>query len=99
MERKMNTRREFLKGAGAFSAGTALAGCLSQSAAKPVQSNSKFIWGSLLHLGSNMWRDWVPGVKYPSSLEEEKKLIQEGKLKFTASRLYCVPSTSTSLSL
>ena len=90
MERKMNTRREFLKGAGAFSAGTALAGCLSQSAAKPVQSNSKFIWGSLLHLGSNMWRDWVPGVKYPSSLEEEKKLIQEGKLKFTASRLYCV---------
>ena len=75
----MNTRREFLKNAGAFSAGTALAGCLSQSADRIASGNGGFVWGSLLHLGSNMWKDWIPGVKYPSSREEEARLVRENK--------------------
>ena len=69
----MNTRREFLT-AGACAAGAVLAGCASRSPAGSVEP--VFSWGALLHLGSNMWGDWVADGKYPSSRLEEEQMIR-----------------------
>ena len=83
----MNTRRDFIVG-GACAAGAALAGCRTGQAAAPALAGD-FAWGALLHLGSNMWKDWTPDGIYPKSAEEEAKLVADGKLEFKYSRLYC----------
>ena len=83
----MNTRRDFIVG-GACAAGAALAGCRTGQSAAPALAGD-FAWGALLHLGSNMWKDWTPDGIYPKSAEEEAKLVADGKLEFKYSRLYC----------
>jgi len=69
-------------------AGCLAAGCVSSTATRAPALAGDFVWGALLHLGSNMWRDWIPGERYPQSAEEEAKLVKEGKLEFKSSRLY-----------
>lgn len=84
----MNTRREFLKNGMFAAAGASLAGCATGGAAKAPALAGDFAWGVLLHLGSNMWRDWVPGETYPASAEEEARMVREGKMEFKSSHLY-----------
>ena len=85
----MKTRREFLTNGMLAAAGASLAGCATGGAAKAPALAGDFAWGALLHLGSNMWRDWVPGEAYPTSAEEEARMVREGKIEFKSSRLYC----------
>ena len=62
-------RREFVS----MTAAGALVGCGSMDRT-PCAENlaGDFVWGALLHLGSNMWGDWSPDVsKLPSSRDEE----------------------------
>ena len=82
----MSTRREFLT-TGACAAGAALAGCVSKKAPMGAVEPA-FSWGALLHLGSNMWGDWVADGKYPSSRQEEERMMREGKIKLPKSQLY-----------
>lgn len=61
-------RREFMRlfaGAGGCAM---VSGCLSGPAAKALAIAGDFVWGALLHLGTNMWGDWKPDLKgVPSS--------------------------------
>ena len=89
-EINMNTRRDFLKTGVCAAGAVAFVGCTTGRRALPTLTANAFSWGALLHLGSNMWRDWVPGEKYPTSAQEEAQMVREGKIKFTKSHLYCV---------
>ena len=80
------SRRGFIGGAGALGA-LAMSGCATAAGRAPALAGD-FAWGALLHLGSNMWRDWVPGERYVTSREEEAQWEKEGKIKFEKSHLY-----------
>ena len=73
-------RREFLKAAAFAGAGAIVGGCATDARAPAIAGD--FMWGVLLHLGSNMWGDWTPAGKYPKSLEDE------ANIKFDKSHLY-----------
>ena len=46
-----------------------------------MAEKSDFVWGVLLHLGTNMWHDWNRDlVGIPSSLEEERKMYPDRKV-------------------
>lgn len=67
------TRRDFI-GSAALAAGGVFAGC---STAAPdwrvAAKNAPFTWGCLLHLGSNMWDDFLAGPDdWAKSAVEEK---------------------------
>ena len=85
----MKTRREFLTNGMLAAAGATLAGCATRGAAKAPALAGDFAWGALLHLGSNMWRDWTPEGVYPKSLAEEEQMVRDGKIEFKSSHLYC----------
>ena len=80
----MFTRRDFIGGLGASGAVSMLAGC--RTGISPVQrpDGSKLVWGALVHLGTNMWKDWVPDGVYPKSREEELRLVAEEKISYHA---------------
>jgi hypothetical protein len=72
----MKNRREFIKQAAFAGAGAVAGGCMNLgSGGKAPALTDNFGWGVLLHLGSNMWGDWTPDGKYPSSREEERKMF------------------------
>ena len=73
----MNTRRSFLKNGLMAAAGTTLPGRRALAGEK-----GDLDWGALLHLGSNMWRDWTPEGIYPKSTEEEAALVKAGKIVY-----------------
>lgn len=83
----MSTRREFFS-TGMLTAGAALSGCVTKGFVRAPALAGDFVWGALLHLGSNMWSDWTPDGVYPKSFEEESQWVRDGKLKFTKSHLY-----------
>ena len=74
----MNGRREFVVQAAAAVAGMALGGCRGVRGTAPALAGD-FAWGVLLHLGSNMWGDWTPDGKYPTSAEEERRMFPDPK--------------------
>lgn len=78
----MFTRRDFIGGLGASGAVSLLAGCRTGIPLAQRPDGSKLVWGTLVHLGTNMWEDWVPGGAYPKSAEEESRLVAEGKIKY-----------------
>ena len=46
-----------------------------------MEKKDDFVWGVLLHLGTNMWHDWNRDlVGIPSSLEEERKMYPDRKV-------------------
>ena len=46
-----------------------------------MAEKSDFVWGVLLHLGTNMWHDWNRDlVGIPSSLEEERRMYPDRKV-------------------
>ncbi len=64
------TRRDFL-GTAALAAGGLLGGCAT---GKATPARPDFAWGALLHLGSNMWDDYIIGPSdWAKSAEEEKR--------------------------
>ena len=63
------TRRDFI-GTAALAAGGMLGGCATGGASAQTPP---FTWGTLLHLGSNMWDDYITGPDdWAKSAEEEK---------------------------
>ena len=73
-------RRGFI-GMMAGAGGFAMSGCLSSATAKAPAIAGDFVWGALLHLGSNMWGDWKPDLAgLPSSAEEERRMWPDQKL-------------------
>lgn len=68
-----STRREFLETA-ALAAGGLLGGCVTGGGVQRASSGpSPFSWGTLIHLGSNMWCDFDAGPDdWAKSPEEEK---------------------------
>ena len=85
----MNTRRDFIGNGLLAAAGAAVSGCATRSLAKAPALAGDFAWGALLHLGTNMWRDWTPDGVYPKSSEEEARFVAEGRIEFKTSRIYC----------
>lgn len=85
----METRREFLKAGFSAATGAVMTGCVTRHVARAQALAGDCAWGALLHLGSNMWKDWSPDGKYPRSFAEERQMIKEGKIEFKSSRLYC----------
>lgn len=76
----MNGRREFIFNAAMAGAGAMLGGCRSMSTAGTAPALAgDFAWGVLLHLGSNMWGDWTPDGKYPTSIVEEREMFPNPK--------------------
>lgn len=74
------TRKNFIGGLGAA---LAFSGCRSAGLnAGPRRDGSKLNWGTLVHLGTNMWKDWTPEGTYPKSLAEEERFVAEGKIKY-----------------
>ena len=67
-------RREFLRTSALAGAGAMLGGCATSSTTAPAIAGD-FAWGVLLHLGFNMWNDWTPTGKYPTSAEEDAKMF------------------------
>ena len=68
-------RRDFLKLGAAASVGTLVGGVPAHGAEPAASANTaasgkqQFIWGNLLHLGTNMWCDWdAPELKGDSSI-------------------------------
>lgn len=76
----MINRRAFLSQTALAGACAAAGGCqgLTGGGRAPALAGD-FAWGVLLHLGCNMWRDWVPGEKYPESAEEEARMFPNVK--------------------
>jgi len=76
----MNNRREFIQRATMAGAAVMAGGCrgLMTGGSAPALAGD-FAWGVLLHLGSNMWSDWTPSGKYPTSREEEARMFPDRK--------------------
>lgn len=77
----MFTRRDFIGGFGAAGAASLLEGCGTRLPPERL-SGGGLCWGALVHLGTNMWEDWTPDGVYPRSLEEERRFVADGKLKY-----------------
>lgn len=82
----LKTRGEFLRDGIMAGCGLAVSGCLSSSRRAAPCLTGDLAWGILLHLSTNMWGDWTPDGVYPKSLEDELRMIREGKLTFDCSR-------------
>ena len=85
----MKTRRDFLNEGLLATAGLAVGGCASAPARAPAIAGD-FAWGALLHLGTNIAGDWVPGVRNPQSAEEEAELARAGKISYKHCHISCL---------
>ena len=74
-------RREFIELLAGAVGGIVAGGCVSVPCGTAPALAGDFVWGALLHLGSNMWGDWDPDLKgIPSSLEDERRMFPDMKL-------------------